>query len=344
MMWFRSSFSRGDCVAIDENAASVILNEVKNLMHSMHDRTQILRLTPQNDITTQSREGNPEPPLNLSLVKGETKRGSLLALFFALSFFWAWPLSAHDERPVALRGVELEQKLGSQVPLDLEFRDAAGKTIKLGEYFGRRAVILSLVYYSCEDLCPLVLEGLVRSLRPLTFNIGDQFDVVTLSFDARDTAALAAAKKSDALKEYARPGAAEGWHFLTGDETSIRRLTEAVGFRYNYESDKDRFGHASGIILLTLEGKVARYFYGIEFAPRDLRLGLIEASANKIGSPIDQLLLFCYHYDPATGKYSLLITNLIRLGAAATVLALATFIAVMLRRDRNRGLQPRESL
>ena len=265
-----------------------------------------------------------------------------LTIFFALSCFWAGPLFAHDERPVALRGVDLEQKLGSQVPLDLEFRDAAGRTVKLNDYFGRRPVILNLVYYSCEDLCPLVLEGLIRSLRPLTFNIGDQFDVVTLSFDSRDTPALAAAKKSDALKQYARPGAGEGWHFLTGDETAIRRLTEAVGFRYNYESDKDRFGHASGIILLTPEGKVARYFYGIEFSPRDLRLGLIEAADKKIGSPIDQLLLFCYHYDPATGKYSLLITNLIRLGAAATVLALATFIGVMLRRDRNRGLQPRE--
>ena len=145
------------------------------------------------------------------------------------------------------------------------------------------------------------------------------------------------------MKQYGRPEAEDGWHFLTGDENSIRRLTEAVGFRYNYESDKDRFGHASGIILLTPEGKIARYFYGIEFSPRDLRLGLIEASANKIGSPIDQLLLFCYHYDPATGKYSLLITSIIRLGALATVLALGAFIMLMLRRDRNRKLQPGES-
>jgi protein SCO1/2 len=266
-----------------------------------------------------------------------------LALFFALSFLWASPLPAHDGRPAALQGVDLEQKLGAQVPLDVEFRDASGRTVKLNDYFGRRPVILSLVYYSCEDLCPLVLEGLVKSLRPLTFNIGDQFDVVTLSFDSRDTPALAAAKKNDAVKQYSRPGAEEGWHFLTADETAIRRLTEAVGFRYNYESDKDRFGHASGIILLTPEGKVARYFYGIEFSPRDLRLGLIEASSNKIGSRIDQLLLFCYRYDPATGKYSLLITNIIRLAAAATVLALATFIALMLRRERNRRLQRRES-
>jgi protein SCO1 len=273
-----------------------------------------------------------------------TSRNDIFLTLFLVFSLWASPLFAHDDRPVALRNVDLEQKLGARVPLGVEFRDESGRTVRLQDYFGRRPVILSLVYYSCEDLCPLVLGGLVRSLRPLAFNIGDQFDVVTLSFDPRDAPALAAAKKSDALKQYARPGTGEGWHFLTGDETAIRRVTEAVGFRYNYESDKDRFGHASGIILLTPEGKVARYFYGIEFSPRDLRLGLIEAADEKIGSPIDQLLLFCYHYDPATGKYSLLITNIIRLAAAVTVLSLATFIVLMLRRERNRRLQPRESI
>jgi protein SCO1/2 len=267
----------------------------------------------------------------------------LLAIFFSLSFLQVSPLFAHDNRPVALRAVDLEQKLGTQVPVDVTLRDETGRSVLLKEYFGRRPVILSFVYYGCEDLCPLVLDGLVRSLRPLSFNIGDEFDVLTVSFDARDTPALAAAKKSDAVKQYSRPGAGDGWHFLTGDEAAIRRLTEAVGFRYNYESDKDRFGHAAGIILLTPAGKVARYFYGIEFSPRDLRLGLIEASADKIGSPIDQLLLFCYRYDPATGKYSLLITNIIRLAAVATVLALAAFIVLMLRRERNRKLQPGES-
>jgi len=177
-------------------------------------------------------------------------------------------------------------------------------------------------------------------MRPLSVNIGDQFDVITLSFDSRDTPALAAAKKSDFVSKYSRPGAEKGWHFLTGDETAIQRLTEAVGFRYNYESKNDRFGHATGIMLLTPDGKIARYFYGIEFSPRDLRLGLIEASAKKIASPIDQLLLFCYHYDPVTGKYSLLVTNIVRLAGIATVLALVAFIAVMIRRDRNRRLQP----
>jgi protein SCO1 len=292
------------------------------------------------------------PLLSLPLSKGEKKRGAsaarpwnyiLFVIFFSLSFLQAFPLFAHDDRPIALRSVDLEQKLGAQVPLDVKFRDEAGKTVSLREYFGRRPVILSLVYYSCQDLCPLVLDGLVRSLRPLTFNIGDQFDVITLSFDARDTPALAAAKKSDAVKQYSRPGAGDGWHFLTGDEVAIKRLTEAAGFRFNYESEKDRFGHATGIILLTPSGTIARYFFGMEFSPRDLRLGLIEASADKIASPIDQLLLFCYRYDPATGKYSLLITNIIRLAAAATVLALAAFIVLMFRRERNRKLQPGES-
>jgi len=258
-----------------------------------------------------------------------------LALVFVFSLFWVSPLFAHDDRPVALRNVDLEQKLGAQVPLDVEFRDESGRTVTLKDYFGRRPLILSLVYYSCQDLCPLTLDGLVRGMRPLSFNIGDQFDVLTVSFDPRDNPALVAAKKNDFVKQYSRPGAEKGWHFLTGDETAIRRLTEAVGFRYNYEKENDRFGHATGIILLTPDGKIARYFYGIEFSPRDLRLGLIEASAKKIASPIDQLLLFCYHYDPATGKYSLLVTNLVRLAGIATVLALVAFIAIMLRRDGN---------
>jgi len=300
-----------------------------------------------------SKGVNPEPLLNLPLAKGETKRGSIpscrrnnifIALFFTVSFLQAAALYAHDNRPVALRAVDLEQKLGAQIPLEAEFRDETGRNVALKQYFGRRPVILSFVYYSCEDLCPLVLDGLVRSLRPLSFNIGDQFDVLTVSFDARDTPVLAAAKKHNFVKQYSRPGTEQGSHFLTGDEAAINRLTEAAGFRFNYESEKDRFGHATGIILVTPGGTIARYFYGMEFSPRDLRLGLIEASANKIASPIDQLLLFCYRYDPATGKYGLLITNIIRLAGVATVIALVTFIAVMLRRDRHRKWQPGESV
>lgn len=260
-----------------------------------------------------------------------------------LTLLLAHAAQAHDDRPIALRNVDLQQNLGAKIPLELEFYDTTGKEVSLREYFNWRPVILSFVYYSCQDLCPLVLDGLIRSLRPLSLDVGDQFDVVVVSFDPRDTPALATAKKADSVKQYARPDTQEGWHFLTGDENAIQRLTDAAGFHYNYESDKDRFGHATGIILLTPDGKIARYFYGMEFSPRDLRLGLIEASANKIGSPIDQLLLFCYHYDPVSGKYNLLITNVLRLAAIVTVGALAIFIALMLRRDRHCQVQPGES-
>ena len=243
---------------------------------------------------------------------------------------------AHDDqRPAALRDVTFDQKLNQPVPLDLTFHDESGRSVHLAEYIKEKPVILSFVYFKCQDLCPLLLDGIVRSLRALSFEVGHQFDVLTVSFDPSDTPALAAAKKVDIARQYGRAGAAAGWHFLTGDEDSIRKLTQSVGFRYTYDSKTGEFAHATGIVLLTPGGKTARYYYGIDFSPRDLRLGLIEAAANKIGSPIDQLLLFCYHYDPATGKYSLLITRLIRVAAAATVLILGSFIFIMLRRERS---------
>jgi protein SCO1 len=330
----------GNRAAIRKNPLGVMLSGAKHLVFSVAWEDEILRLSPQDDILTQSGEGEKKR----GCFAGHPWSYMLLAIFFSLSFLQVSPLFAHDNRPVALRAVDLEQKLGAQVPLDVTFRDETGRSVPLKQYFGRRPVVLSFVYYSCEDLCPLVLDGLVRSLRPLSFNIGDEFDVLTVSFDARDTPALAAAKKRNFVKQYSRPGTEKGWHFLTGDEVAIKRLTEAAGFRFNYESEKDRFGHATGIILLTPGGTIARYFFGMEFSPRDLRLGLIEASAGKIASPIDQLLLFCYRYDPTTGKYSLLVTNIVRLAGVATVIALVTFIAVMLRRDRNRKWQPGESV
>jgi protein SCO1/2 len=242
---------------------------------------------------------------------------------------------AHDaSRPAALRDVAFEQKLNQQIPLDLRFRDETGATVELSRYFGRKPVILNFVYYKCRDLCPLLLDGMVRSLRAISFSAGNEFDVLTVSFDPSDNAALAAATQRDFVQRYARPGAQAGWHFLTGDPAAIERLTRAVGFHYQYDSQSGEFGHATGILLLTPEGKTSRYYYGIEFSPRDLRLGLIEAAAGKIGSPIDQLLLFCYHYDPVTGKYGLLIANVIKLAGGATVLLLSGFIFVMLRRER----------
>lgn len=239
--------------------------------------------------------------------------------------------SARNALPDALRNVGIDQRLNHQVPRDLSFFDEAGRLVRLREYFGGKPVILSLVYYECPMLCTEVLNGLVSSLKVLSFDVGKQFVVVTVSFNPRETPALAAAKKEKYLQRYGRPAAA-GWHFLTGKQESIDELTKAVGFRYAYDAKTGQYAHASGIMVLTPEGNISRYFYGIEYAPRDLRLGLVEASANKIGSAVDQLLLFCYHYDPSTGKYSAIVMNFIRLGGIITVLVLGTFIGLSLRR------------
>jgi protein SCO1 len=244
---------------------------------------------------------------------------------------------AQTALPAALRDVVIEQKLNAQVPPDLVFRDESGRSIKLGDYFGSKPIILALVYYDCPMLCTQVLNGLVGSLKALSLDAGEQFLVLTVSFDPRETPDLAAAKKESYMGRYSRPGAAGGWHFLTGPESSIEALTQAVGFRYRYDDEKGQFAHASGIMVLTPQGKISRYFYGIEYSPRDLRLGLVEASNNQIGSPVDQLLLFCYHYDPATGKYGAVVMNFVRLGGAATVLTLGAILILFLRRDARRN-------
>jgi protein SCO1/2 len=263
-------------------------------------------------------------------------RNRLLVLAIFLLMTTAQGAAAHDaQRPIPLRDVSFDQKLNEQIPLDLSFRDENGDTVQLANYFRQKPVILSFVYFKCTDLCPLLLDGIVRSLRALSFDAGKEFQLVTVSFDPSDNPALAAAKKGDMLQQYARPGTGAGWHFLTGDESEIRKLTDAVGFHYTYDAKTGEFGHATGIVLLTPEGKIARYYYGIDFSPRDLRLGLVEAAAHKIGNPIDQILLFCYHYDPVTGKYGLIVTRAIRLAGIATVLALGAFIFLMLRRERS---------
>ena len=246
------------------------------------------------------------------------------------------PGHAQETRPAVPGNLGIDQRLNAQVPFDLVFRDETGRSVQFGDYFGSKPVVLALVYYQCPMLCPLVLDGLVSSLRVLSFTAGSQFTVVVVSFNPRETPELAAAKKATSLQRYTRPGAEGGWHFLTGEEQAIARLAGAVGFRYTYDAAQDQYAHASGIVVLTPQGKIARYFYGIEYAPRDLRLGLVEAAANKIGSPIDQLLLLCYHYNPATGKYSALVLDAVRLGGAATVLALGTFLVVMWRREMTR--------
>jgi protein SCO1/2 len=235
-----------------------------------------------------------------------------------------------------LRQVGIDQKLDAQIPLDLVFRDEQGRAVALREYFGEKPVILSLVYYECPMLCTLILNGLLRSLRALPLTVGKEFTVLTVSFDPRAGPELAAAKKQAYVRSYGRPGAEGGWHFLTGEETAIRQLTDAVGFRYAFDPETGQFAHASAIMVLTPHGRIARYFYGVEYAPRDLRFGLIEAAQGKIGSPVDQILLYCYHYDPKTGKYSVLVLNVLRLAGAATVLILGGFMLVMFRRDRRK--------
>jgi len=232
-----------------------------------------------------------------------------------------------DVVPPQLRGVGIDQNLNAQVPLDLTFHDESGKPVRLEQYFQEgKPVILNLVYYECPMLCTLVLNGLTSALRALSFDVGKQFEVVTVSFSPEETPALAASKKKTYLDEYRRPGADAGWHFLTGEAAAIETLARSVGFRYRYDPAVKQFAHAAAIMVLTPKGRVARYFYGVEYSPRDLRFGLIEAAENRIGNRIDQLLLYCFHYDPATGKYSATILAVLRVAAAATVLGLLGFI------------------
>jgi protein SCO1/2 len=230
--------------------------------------------------------------------------------------------------------IGLDQRLDAQLPLDLTFTDETGKQVRLREYFGTKPVILSLAYYDCPMLCTLVVNGLIRTLRTLSFSAGNEFTVLTISFNPADTAKMAATKKQTSLQSYNRAGAEAGWHFLTGDEVTLQQLTQAVGFRYRYDTERKEYAHASGIMVLTPEGRISRYFYGVEYAPRDVRFGLIEAASGKIGSPVDQLLLLCYHYDPATGKYGIVITRSLQLAGAVTVIGIGGFIVLSLRRDR----------
>ena len=234
--------------------------------------------------------------------------------------------------PPALQEVRIEQKLDQQLPLDLVFRDEAGQEVKLGQYFGKKPIVLALVYYECPMLCTQILNGMVTSFRVLPFQVGNEFDVVTVSFDPRETNALATAKKKvyvNYLPEKMRANANSGWHFLTGDQANIEKLADAVGFRYHYDEATKQFAHASGIMLTTPQGKLSRYFYGVDYSARDLRLGLIESSENKIGSPVDQLLLYCYHYDPSTGKYGAAVMRVMRLAGVITLLGIVAMLFLL---------------
>jgi protein SCO1 len=238
--------------------------------------------------------------------------------------------------PAALAGVGIDQRLNAQVPLDLTFRDEAGRALPLSTYFHGKPVLLALVYYRCPMLCTQILNGVETSLKAVSLNPGQDFEVVSVSFDPKDTAETAAGKRKMILQRYSRPGTANGWHFLTGDEAQIHALTEAAGYHYRYDSITGQFAHASAIMILTPEGRLSRYFYGVEYAPRDVRLGLVEASANKIGSPVDQILLFCFHYDPATGKYGAIAMNMVRGAGALFVLLGGGVLLIVFRRDLRR--------
>ena len=263
---------------------------------------------------------------------------SLLLMSPATAQLAAYNQVAPEYKPSAsvnpFADIGLDQRLNAQLPLDLTFTDESGNPVRLREYFGTKPVILSLAYYECPMLCSLVINGVIRTLRTLSFSAGNEFNVLTISFNPKDTPKMAAIKKQTSLQSYNRAGAETGWHFLTGNEATIKQLTQVIGFRYRYDPERKEYAHPSGIMVLTPEGRISRYFYGVEYAPRDVRLGLIEAASGKIGSPVDQLLLLCYHYDPATGKYGVVITRSLRLAGAVTVLGIGTFIILSLRRDR----------
>ena len=239
-----------------------------------------------------------------------------------------------NEKLPGLEFVGIEQHLNAEVPADLAFRDELGNAVKLGDYFAKdRPVILNLGYYQCPMLCGEVLQGLTGSLKVLNFSVGRDFDVVTVSFDPHETPDMAAQKKRDIMRRYGRPGADQGWHFLTGPAESINALTKAVGFQFQWDEKTQQYAHATTIVVLTPDRHVAQYFYGVEFPPKDLRLGLVQASQNRIGGLTDQVLLYCYHYDPRTGKYGAIISRILSIAGAATVLLLGAFVFVLYRAD-----------
>ncbi len=245
--------------------------------------------------------------------------------------------------PPQLSNVAIEQKLNQQVPLDLTFRDASGRTVQLKDYFRPgKPVLLSLVYFNCRMLCSEVLASLAGALKLVKFDAGNQFQVLTVSFDPRDTVQTAADAKKKYLAMYGHPGAENGWHFLTGDQASITALTNAVGFHYRWDPQSKQFAHAAGIMLLTPQGRVAQYYYGARYYPSDLRLGLIQASSNRIGTLADQIVLYCYCWDPHTGRYGAIVSRILQLGGGLTVLILGGLMLFLFKAYPNRsGKTPR---
>lgn len=245
--------------------------------------------------------------------------------------------TAANNRPRVLDQVKIEQRLGEPLPLETRFRDEEGRSVRLGDYFGQRPVIVVFNYYQCPMLCSQVLNGLTSALAAMKFTAGKEFEVVAISIDARETPQMAADAKAKYLLRYGRPGSDGGWHFLTGDQAAIDAAAKAAGFRYVWDERTQQFAHGSGIMVATPAGRLAQYFYGIEFSPRDLRLAVVESSQGKVGTVVDSVLLFCYHYDPAAGKYGAAIMNVMRVGALLTMFTLGGFMLVMFRRERREG-------
>jgi protein SCO1/2 len=270
--------------------------------------------------------------------KNNSSSAVLLAVTLLASSAWAQMNNGvmsppANTRPPRLENVGIEQHLDTQVPPDLTFRDETGKTVKLGDYFGHKPLILNLVYYNCTMLCGEALAGLSSAMRLIKFDVGNEFDVITVSFDPRENPEMAAAKKKDYVARYGRTNAAAGWHFLTGQADSINALTKAVGFQYQYDAKSNQYAHATAIMVLTPQGRISRYFYGVDFPPKDLRMGLVEASQGKIGNTVDAVLLYCYHYNPETGKYGAMVTNILRLAAGTTILLLGGLLFILWRLD-----------
>lgn len=248
------------------------------------------------------------------------------------------PIAAHNQ-PEIFKNVGIEQKLGTQLPLETTFRDQTGTSVSLQGYLSEKPAVLVFSYFDCPMLCPLVLEGLVRSLKPLSLGVGRDFDIFVISIDERDGPESAREKQLEIVNRYGRDGSDVGWHFLTGEKSAIEKVTQSAGFTYAWDEASKQYVHASGIFILTPQGEIARVLYGIDYTPRDIRLALVEAADGTIGNAIDQLLLYCYHYNPLTGKYGFAIMAALRLAGVSTVLAMATYIVTMLRRER-RGAHP----
>ncbi len=262
---------------------------------------------------------------------------AMLAAFGAIA---AFSTSAQQiTTPAILSKVGITQNLNAQIPPDLVFRDETGKSVRIGDFFGKKPIVLSLVYFDCPALCTEVLNGELRTMKAISLDLGKDFDAVTVSFEPKDTPVLAKAKRDVYIGQYGRPEAAEHWHFLTGEQQSIDALTNAVGFRYAYDSAIRQYAHAAAILVLTPDGRIDRYFYGVQYPARDVRLGLVEASEGKIGTLTDHALLYCYQYDPMTGKYGVVVMNVLRAAGGLTVLVLGIFMTLMFLRERKRAVR-----